>query len=157
MKAAAAVLAGSLLFFLGVVTGVGRRESVPPPGPIPLGAVANPAPPSDPLPPGTGAPGDATGAPVTTGPAAPTPPASTSPTSPTRPPGSPNSPGPVSETPVSPPTSATTVTTGSSITTRPVEQVGNQVDCTKRGRGKREPCPSTTTATGDERGGGGQP
>src|SRR5207248_131114 len=43
VKAAAAVLAGSLLFFVGVLTGAGRREPVPPPRAIPLG-VSNPAP-----------------------------------------------------------------------------------------------------------------
>jgi hypothetical protein len=39
VKAAAAVLGASLLFFLGVLTGTGRRESIPPPVAIPLGVV----------------------------------------------------------------------------------------------------------------------
>jgi len=40
VKAAAAVLGASLLFFLGVLTGAGRRESVAPPTAIPLGVVS---------------------------------------------------------------------------------------------------------------------
>ncbi len=35
-----------------------------------------------------------------------------------------------------------------------VEQVDNQVECRSKGKGKREPCPSTTTATGGAPGGG---
>jgi len=39
MKAAAAVLAASLLFFVGVLAGAGRRAAVPAPGAITLGVV----------------------------------------------------------------------------------------------------------------------
>jgi hypothetical protein len=40
-----------------------------------------------------------------------------------------------------------------------VEQVDNQVDCRsepQQGEGEREPCPSTTSSTGEAPGGGGQ-
>ena len=47
MKVAAAVLGASLLFFLAVLTGAGRREALPPPAAIRLG-VGAPASPADP-------------------------------------------------------------------------------------------------------------
>ena len=43
MKVAAAVLGASLLFFVGVLTGAGRREPVPPPAGIPLGGYQSPS------------------------------------------------------------------------------------------------------------------
>ena len=151
MKVAAAVLGVSLLFFVGVLTGAGRRESVPPPAAIPLGAVNQPAGsgasgPSSPA----GAPnGGAKGTTTTTGRTGTTAPpvAGTTPTTTT---GAPTTAG----------TSATATTTSSPPTTTEsgqVQQVDNQVDCTpagKRGKGKREPCPSTTSSTGAPGGGG---
>jgi hypothetical protein len=153
VKAAAAVLGASLLFFLGVLTGAGRREAVPPPTAIPLGATNQPA--------GSGASRPSSGAPeggtqrtttttARTGARAPA--AGTTPTSTT------------GATPTTNATTATTATINTSSTTTTtesgqVQQVDNQVDCTsagKRGKGKREPCPSSTTSsTGVAPGGGG--
>ena len=133
MKAAAAVLGASLLFFLGVVTGAGRRESVPPPAAIPL-RVANPAVPAAESP----SPSEPSGGP-----------GATSPTPGARPSGS-SSPS-AGTAPPTPATASPTAPPGR------VEQVDNQVDCVpagKKGKGQREPCPSTTTLTGDGPGGG---
>ena len=151
MKVAAAVLGASLLFFLGVLTGAGRREALPPPAAIRLG-VGAPASPSDP---------------------------SSSPQTPASTPGAttPNPPAAGSDT-----SKVTATTTRTDVTVRPapggvttttpgsggegtststtdpgqVEQVGNQVDCRpagKPGKGKKEPCPSTTTSPVDAPGG----
>lgn len=135
MKAAAAVLGASLIFFLGVLTGVGRQEAVPPPAAIPLGAANAPAG-SD----TSGQPSDAPKGTTTTAaiPSAPGTPSGTG--------------GTTGSTTVTTSTTATSSTTPSSTTTtRPgdVEQVDSQVNCRSRGegKGKREPCPSTTTAT----------
>jgi len=154
VKAAAAVLGASLLFFLGVLTGVGRREAVPPPAAIPLGSVNQPGgsgasqPPSPAGAPEGGAKPTTTtaaGSGGTAPPAAGTTPTSTAGATPTT---------------ATPPTTATTSSSGGTTTTGSgqVQQVDNQVDCTsagKRGKGKREPCPSTTSSTGETPGGGG--
>ena len=149
MKAAAAVLGASLLLFLGLVTGAGRREAVPPPTAIPLG-VTRPA---------AGGPSGATS------PSSPEPPTGPARTTP--------SPTPKPSTTTTVPmaatvTTATTAPTAATGTTAPaatattagpgqVEPVDNQVDCTstgKRGQGHRAGCPSTTTSTGANAGGG---
>lgn len=154
MKAAAAVLGASLLFFLGVLTGIGRRETVPPPTAIPLG-VATPA----------GSSNGAADTPATRSPAPPRTPRTTaragaSPTTAstvtttsvtTAPTGSGPSGNPAT-TPQPTATTATTVepTTSTTAASGGVEQVDGQVDCApagKRGKGQREPCPSTTTST----------
>lgn len=143
MKAAAAVLGASLLFFLGVLTGVGRREAVPAPTAIPLGAVGTPAAlePSRPPSPAEGPARSTTTA--ATGPA----------------PATPSSTGGTTGTTAATAPTATTASTAppSTTTTRPgdVEQVDSQVECRSagKGKGKREPCPSTTTATGEAPGG----
>ena len=161
MKAAAAVLGASLLFFLGVLTGAGRQEAVPPPVAIPLGVVdsttgdgSSSSPPSSPS-----APGGAARTTVTT--RRPTPPAPTTPAAPPTPspPEPSGSPGPPAETPAAT-APATTPPDGAtpSTTVRPgrVEEVDNQVDCTpadKKGKGRKDSCPSTT-ATTDPAGGG---
>lgn len=158
MKAAAAVLGASLLFFLGVLTGAGRQESVPPPLAIPLG-VADSTTSADrstsPSPSSPSAPGGAAATPTTT--RSSTPPASSPPAAPT------GAPQPPTGTPAAAPVTTTPADgTATSTTVRPgqVEEVDNQVDCTpadKKGKGRREPCPSTTTATtepGGGRGGG---
>jgi hypothetical protein len=147
VKAAAAVLGASLLFFLGVLTGTGRRESVPPPMAIPLGVVDPSA--SD----GTGSePPSSDGqeststtrTPSTGGPA----------TAPTGPSGS-GTPSTTAQTapPPAPSTTATTAPPGG------VEKVDSEVDCSLgngKGKGGREPCPTTTTTGRDEgRSGGG--
>lgn len=144
MKTAAAVLGASLLFFLGVLTGVGRREAVPPPTAIPLGAANTPAA-SDTA--GQPAPADPSTETTTTAatPSTPAPPSSTG--------------GPGGSTGATVTTAASPAPTApSTTTTRPgeVEQVDNQVNCRSegKGKGKREPCPSTTTATGEAPGGG---
>ena len=135
MKAAAAVLCASLIFFVGVLTGVGRQEAVPPPAAIPLGAANTP--------PGSDTSGQPSDAPKGTTTTATIPPA----------PGTPSGTGgPTGSTGVTVTTTTTASTTPSSTTTtRPgdVEQVDSQVNCRSRGegKGKREPCPSTTTAT----------
>jgi hypothetical protein len=158
VKAAAAVLGASLLFFLGVLTGAGRRESVPPPAVIPLGAPTRSGanPPAVPAPPVTAYPSQPKAAPSTaTTPQSP-------PTDATAPTGSTNPAGP-GTAPESTATTATTATSAASSTTTTTEsgrtqQVDGQVDCSsagKRGNGKREPCPSTTTSTGETPGGGG--
>ena len=135
MKAAAAVLGASLIFFLGVLTGVGRQEAVPPPAAIPLGAANAPV--------GSHTSGQPPDAPkgTTTKAAIPSAPGTPSGTG-----------GTTGSTTVTTSTTATSSTTPSSTTTtRPgdVEQVDSQVNCRSRGegKGKREPCPSTTTAT----------
>ena len=146
MKAAAAVLGASLLFFLGVLTGTGR-ESVPPPMAIPLGVVDQSA--SDgtvsepPSPDGqdststTRTPSTAGPAPTPTGPSTPAAPSTTAQTAP-------------------PPAPSTTVTTAPP---GGVEKVDSEVDCSRgngKGKGGREPCPTTTTTGRDEgRPGGG--
>jgi hypothetical protein len=141
VKAAAAVLGASVLFFLGVLTGAGRQEALPPPVAIPLG-VADSATsadqPTSPSPSSPSAPGGA----ATTQSTSSTSPAPSPPPAPT---GSP--------TPPAPPAGGTTT----SITAGPgqVEKVDNQVDCTpadKKGKGRRDPCPPTTATT--EPGGG---
>ena len=148
MKVAAAVLGASLLFFLGVLTGAGRREALPPPAAIRLG-VGAPASPADPS-------------------SSPETPASTSP----QPPVAGSTPSTAtttrSDVSVSPAPGGTTTSPGgsgndvtgpsTSATTDPgqVEQVDNQVDCRpagKPGKGKREPCPSTTASTAEAPGG----
>jgi hypothetical protein len=152
VKAAAAVLGASLLFFLGVLTGVGRREAVPPPAAIPLGVLN--APPSGTSPSTGDAPAD--GAKRTTTTTAATAPPATTPTSTGGQMGTPGATattGPATTAPTASPTTATTAKSGG------VEQVDGQVDCRsgrKQGKGKPEPCPSTTTtSTGGEPGGGG--
>jgi hypothetical protein len=151
VKAAAAVLAASLLFFLGVLTGTGRRESVPPPGAIRLGVVDQPT--SDGA--GSQPPAADSGEPTATMPTPPTTgqtPASTPiPTGASTPPTSPTSaPTPP---PTAPPTTATTARPG------PVEEVDSEVDCSRgsgKAKGGREPCPTTTTTGRDgSRPGGG--
>jgi hypothetical protein len=153
VKAAAAVLGASLLFFLGVLTGVGRREAVPPPAAIPLGALNTPA---SGTPASTGdAPADGA-KPTTTSTGATAPPATTptgTPAATTGGPGATATTGPVATTaPTASPPAATTGTSGG------VEQVDGQVDCRsggRQGKGKREPCPSTTTSTAEAPGGRG--
>ena len=166
MKAAAAVLGASLLFFVGVLTGVGRRESIPPPAAIPLGVVQSTT--SDPAAPASSSSGGrSAGKSPATRPAPGVPPASVTPTSPSRPSGSPGS---------SAPAGATSGTTGPTVTTVPsdvtpapesstttattgqgqVQPVDNQVDCTstgRRGKARQQPCPSTTTSAGGPGGG----
>jgi len=154
VKTAAAVLGASLLFFLGVLTGIGGRESVPPPPAIRLGVVDTPAasgPFTSTSP--SGGPEDASPRPTTT--AAKAPPATATPTGPV---------GPTAPTGVTPTTSTAsttgpTTTPSSTGTTGPgqVQQVDNQVDCRssgKRGKGQRQPCPSTTSSTAEAPGGG---
>jgi len=152
MKAAAAVLVASLLFFAGVLTGADRRAAVAPPAPIPLGmtAPARPGGPSTPgrspaepaAPPAGQASTTTTAARPDNGPApapAPTPlpaaPAATATTATTA-----ATPGPTTTA------TATTTSTGSGG----VEQVDNRIECSqtgKRGGGRRSPCPSTTSST----------
>lgn len=147
MKGAAAVLAASLLFFLGVLTGTGRRESIPPPEAIRLGVVDQSASDGvDSQPPASdgGGPTATTQTPST---------ADTAPT-PTRPstPATAPTPAPTAP-PAAPSTTATTARPG------PVEEVDSEVNCSKgNGKGKRdrEPCPTTTTTGRDgSRPGGG--
>jgi len=144
VKAAAAVLGASLLFFLGVLTGTGRRESVPPPMAIPLGVVDPSASASD----GTGS----------------EPPSSDGQesTSTTR---TPSTGGPATTATSTPSTTAQTgppPAPSTTVTTAPpggVEKVDSEVDCSRgngKGKGAREPCPTTTTTGRDEgRSGGG--
>jgi hypothetical protein len=161
VKVAAAVLGASLLFFFGVLTGAGRREAIPPPAAITLGA-GSPASSAD-------------------GATSPKSPPSTSRATQSTRPGAGSNPSPATTAtttrtdatapggptaPVAPP--ATTAPTGaggdgtatSTTTAGPgqTEQVDNKVDCRsarKPGKGKREPCPSTTTSTGEAPGGAG--
>lgn len=168
MKAAAAVLAASLVFFLGVLTGVGRREAVPPPDAITLGAVNGPAAPDSGDPtdePSPGTPNETATTTTSTAPAAPPstggPPratATTGPTGTTGPPGATVTTGPATTGPATTPPTGTPAATRppNTTTTRPgdVEEVDGQVNCRSQGKGKREPCPSTTTATGETPGGG---
>jgi hypothetical protein len=146
VKAAAAVLGASMLFFLGVLTGIGRRESVPAPSAIPLGVIDTPAAS------GTSTSTSPSGAPeggskrTTTTTTAEAPPATAAPT------------GVTSTTSAVSTTSPTTAptTTGTSGPGQ-VQQVDNQVDCRssgKRGKGQRQPCPSTTSSTAEAPGGG---
>ena len=162
MKAAAAVLGASLLFFLGVLTGAGRRESIPPPAAIPLGVVDESA--SD----GTGSrspapdgrqPTATTPTTSTAGPA-PAPAGPSSPSDPSTPAGTPGAPGPPGSAGTTATTAPTAVAT-TSTTARPgaVEEVDSEVDCSRgngKAKGGREPCPTTTTAArdGDRSGGG---
>ena len=136
MKVAAAVLAASLLFFLGVLTGAGRREPVRPPTAIPLG-ISNPAPGA------VGATPDRTAKPSTT---------TSKPPVVTSPPAS-APPGTSSTTVVTAPTGTTGPATSSTTAgTGQIQPVDNQVDCApagKHARGQRSPCPSTTTSAAD--------
>ncbi|HZQ78602.1 MAG TPA: hypothetical protein VFE55_14805 [Acidimicrobiia bacterium] len=165
MKAALAVLAASFLFFVGVLTGAGRREAVPPPPAIPLGVLTpagsagSPGLSGTPGTPATNSParpalrsGASTGpgptTPATAAPAA-TPPATASPA----PPGAGGPPGAGA-----PGATTTTAPAASTTTTRPghVEHVDNQVDCSsagRRGKAQRQPCPSSTTSPGGPGGG----
>jgi hypothetical protein len=161
VKAAAAVLVASLVFFAGVLTGAGRREAVPPPAAISLGGPEVPAGRGAPRPtspddaPGGAAKGTATSTATSTaatGPAGTTgstaPPGAPATATTTAPTGAPTSPT------TAPATSSSTATTGAP---GQVEQVDNQVDCRaerRQGKGKREPCPATTTSTGEAPGGG---
>jgi hypothetical protein len=150
VKAAAAVLAASLLFFVAVLTGAGRREALAPPAAIPLGVANEPAASGDsPATSATRVPDGGTGRTTTTtagkGPSAATTPAGPAgPTATSSMTGSPTPP---------PPALRTTSTTGSGQ----VQQVDNQVDCRsagKRGKGQREPCPSSPSSTTEAPGGG---
>ena len=143
MKAAGAVLAASLLFFLGVLTGAGRREAVPPPTAIPLGVVRA----------GGAAPA---GGPAPASPSSPAPRGPARTTATTAPIPSTTTTVPMAGTVTTAPSDARgTVTTGPATTSTSagpgqVEQVDNQVDCTpagRRGKGHRSPCPSTTATT----------
>ena len=142
MKVAAAVLGASLLFFLGVLTGAGRREALPPPAAIRLG-VGAPASPADPsTPPQT--PGSSSSTATT---------ATTNRTDVTVPP----APGVTTTSTRGTGGGAPGTSTSTTATSAPVEQVDNQVDCRpagKPGKGKREPCPSTTASTPEPPGGG---
>lgn len=146
MKAAAAVLGASLIFFIGVLTGVGRREAVPPPAAIPLGAANAPAG-SDTS--GQPSPDDAPKGTTTT---------AANPSAPGTPSGTGGPTGSTVVTVTTATTATSSTTPSSTTTTRPgdVEQVDSQVNCRSQGegKGKREPCPSTTTATGEAPGGG---
>ncbi|MDQ1567020.1 MAG: hypothetical protein QOF96_1900 [Actinomycetota bacterium] len=178
MKVAAAVLGVSLLFFLGVLTGAGRRGSVAPPGTITLGVV-QPGSPSAPAGGGPSSPASPAGkagrATTTTKPAsASTPTTASNPSSAagsggSGPAGSSDT-GSAGTSPTGPSGETTTATgpaePSSTSTTAPpgqVQPVDNQVDCAqtgKRGKGHRTPCPSTTATTsatpnGNWSGGGG--
>jgi hypothetical protein len=159
VKAAAAVLGASLLFFLGVLTGAGRRESVPPPAAITLGVEAPT--PADGTPPGrprpstspTTTPGNGSSPSTTTSSTSRT--EATTPSGPTGPtvPADPSSTTSTTEarSDVTATTTATTADPGR------VEEVDGQVDCRsnrKQGKGKRQPCPSTTTSSTEAPGGG---
>jgi hypothetical protein len=147
VKVAAAVLGASLLFFVGVLSGAGRREAVAPPTAIPLGATNAPtaesgAPDGAPLPTttttartGATAPATGTTANHTTGPT------------------------PSTATTGATATTGTPAASSTTTSTEQVQQVDNQVDCTsspKQGKGKREPCPSSTTASTSGAPGGGR-
>ena len=141
MKVAAAVLGASLLFFLGVLTGIGRRESVPPPSAIPLGVIGTPAAS------GTFTSTSPSGGPegTTTTTTAEAPPATTAPT------------GVTPTTSTTPAKGPATVPSTTGTGPAPVQQVDNQVDCRSsgnRGKGQRQPCPSTTSSTAEAPGGG---
>lgn len=146
------MLGASLLFFLGVVTGVGRRETVPPPAAIPLGVLDRPAGqgPSHPASPASTPEeeGDRTAA---------TGPAPTDRTNTTGPAATPGGTGPTATTATPPSTNPASTAPSSTTTTRSgeVEQVDSQVNCRSqgKGKGKREPCPSTTTVSGEGSGG----
>jgi hypothetical protein len=161
VRVAAAVLGAALLFFLGVLTGTGRRESAPPPMAIPLGIVDAPD--------GAAADGAAT-SPITADPSEPAParggstpttaaPGSPSPT--TAPTATPNTAATPAPTTPPAPTPATTAPATTSTTARPgqVEEVDSEVECSRgrKGKGGREPCATTTTAErdGGRSGGGG--
>lgn len=163
MKAAAAVLVGSLLFFVGVLTGAGRREAVPAPAAISLGATG-PVHPAGSSPAGVPAPKPTASTPspsagrgptATTAPGREAGPGSTPVTSApvTSPPAAPGNPATATTAPVAstPGATAPPAATSTSSTTGPgnVQQVDNQVDCTRpgKGRGRRAPCPSTTSST----------
>jgi len=160
VKAAAAVLGASLLFFLGLLTGAGRREAVPPPTSIPLGVLSptgaggTPGAPGTPESPSATRPARAPQSTSSTGKATTTTTAvpmaatgTTTPTGPTAssPPGVPGGAG--GTTPNGP-----AATTPSTARPGQVEQVDNQVDCSTAGqKGKahdKEACPSTTESTG---------
>jgi len=145
VKVAAAVLGASLLFFLGVLTGIGRRESVPPPSAIPLGVIGTPAAS------GTFTSTSPSGAPeggskgTTTTTTAEAPPAKSAPT------------GVTPTTSTTPAKGPATVPSTTGTGPGPVQQVDNQVDCRSsgnRGKGHRQPCPSTTSSTTEAPGGG---
>jgi hypothetical protein len=159
VKAAAAMLGASLLFFLGVLTGAGRRESVPPPAAITLGVEAPTSADGTPA----GRPRPSTPPPTTRGdgssPSTTT--SSTSRTEGTTPSGptGPTGPGEPSSTTstTGAPSDVTATTTATTADPGRVEQVDGQVDCRsgrKQGKGKREPCPATTTSTAEAPGGG---
>ena len=151
MKAAAAVLGASLLFFLGVLTGVGRREAVPPPTAIPLGV------------------GERSGGRRTHRSPAPRRCAEHGRRRPATPP------APVDTVDAQDgPTGTTAVDRSPTATDRhdgfddavehhhdPVRSRWSRSTARStagpegKGKGKREPCPSTTTATGEAPGGGG--
>jgi hypothetical protein len=155
VKAAAAVLGASLLFFVGVLTGLGRREAVAPTA-IPLGVATSgssaaggdgssgtrsPSPPRSPR---------STARPQATSPATPTT-ASTVTTSTTVPTNPGEQPGETTTT-TQPAATATTIGDTTSTTTArsgEVEQLDGEVDCTSSGRRNkgREPCASTTTTS----------
>ena len=141
MKAAAAVLGASLLFFLGVLTGAGRREAIPPPAAIPLGVGTSASPAEGPTPPqSTQSTSRATAPAAGSNPSTATT-ATTTRTDATAPPAPAND-------------ATSTSTTGGP---GQVEKVDNEVDCRpagKPGKGKREPCPSTTTSAETPGGGG---
>jgi hypothetical protein len=167
MKAAAAVLAASLLFFLGVLTGAGRRGAVPPPGTITLGVVQAGSP-SAPAGGGPSSPASparkAAKPPTTTKPASDsTPTTAANPSTAAGTGGSePAGDGSGITGPAGPSGETTTTTApaepSATSTTAPpgqVQQVDNQVDCAqtgKRGKGHRTPCPSTTTTSATSNG-----
>jgi hypothetical protein len=163
VRAAAAVLAASLIFFLGVLTGVGRREAVPPPAAITLGAVDGPAASDVPERPPPDAPQGTVTTATSVAPAPVTPPSTGEPTGPG---GTTGATATTVTTATTGPATTGTATTGAPAATRPasttttrpedVEEVDGQVNCRSQGKGtgKREPCPSTTTATGEAPGGG---
>jgi hypothetical protein len=163
VKIAAAVLGAALLFFLGVLTGTGRHESVPPPVAIPLGVVDQSA--SDAAPESPSSGDDRGGGGRTTPTTAPpatsstttgssTPSGSRESTATTAPP-----PPPTASTMPAPSTSTTAPATTS--TTAPpgqVEEVDSEVDCSRgrgKGKGGRQPCETATTERDEGRSGGG--
>ncbi len=153
MKVAAGVLAASLLFFLGVMTGAGRQEAAAPPMAIPLGVASQAEEGGDgkatPTSPTTRKPGTVKTT-TSTRVATPSP---ADPSSPAIAP-TPTPPAPIPD-PAQPPATTAPPTTATTARSGEVEQVDSQVDCApagRRGRGRREPCPSTTTTTAQDPG-----